>query len=186
MSKKIDLESLKYPIGKLKVPKDPSEDERNRMIETIESFPEKISGLTENLSSEELGWTYRPGGWNIRQVVHHCADSHMNSFVRFKLALTEEVPTIKGYFEGRWAEMPDTTEAPISTSLSLIDGLHARWTVLLKSMSEEDFKKKLYHPEHEKELSLTFMLGLYDWHCRHHLAHIKQALAHKGEFNEAS
>lgn len=183
MPEDIDLESLRYPIGKLNVPKEVSQGQIEEWIETIESFPAKIRELTETLSNEELDWKYRPDGWMIRQVVHHCADSHMNSFVRFKLTLTEDVPTIKGYFEDRWAEMPDTTEVPISASLSLLDGLHARWSTLLKSMSEDDFKKKLFHPEHKRELSLTYMLGLYAWHCKHHTAHIKQALEHRGQFN---
>lgn len=183
MAQSLDIESLRYPIGKLNVPKDVSKEQISEWIETIESFPSKVRELTENLSAEELDWKYRPNGWTIRQVVHHVADSHMNSFVRFKLTLTEDVPTIKGYFEDRWAEMPDTTKVPVSASLSLLDGLHARWAILLRSMSEEDFKKKLYHPEHEKELSLTFMVGLYEWHCRHHLAHIKQALEFEGQFN---
>lgn len=183
MSENIDLESLRYPIGKLNMPKEVSQEQIKEWIEIIDSFPTKVRDLTENLSNEELDWKYRPGSWNIRQVVHHCADSHMNSFVRFKLTLTEDVPTIKGYFEDKWAEMPDTTEAPISTSLSLLEGLHARWSTLLKSMREEDFKKKLYHPEHQKELSLTYMLGLYSWHCRHHTAHIEQALEYEGQFN---
>lgn len=181
----LDIESLRYPIGKLHVPKDPSREQISEWIEIIESFPQKVRELTENLSAEELHWKYRPEGWTIRQVVHHCADSHLNSIVRFKLTLTEDVPTIKPYLEDKWVELEDS-KAPISISLSLLEGLHARWAILLKSMSEADFKKKLFHPEQGRELSLTFMLGLYAWHCRHHLAHIEQALKYKGEFNKAS
>lgn len=183
MNKPVDTESLRYPIGKLQSPKDLSQEQISRWIEEIASFPSKIKELTKDLSAEQLLWKYRPDGWTIHQVVHHCADSHMNAFIRFKLTLTEDVPTIKGYFEDKWAEMPDTTHAPISTSLFLLEGLHDRWVTLLKSMGEEDFKKKLFHPEQGRELSLTFMLALYSWHCRHHAAHIEQALNYEGQFN---
>lgn len=182
MSELSDIESLRYPIGRLKLPDEIQDDQIREWIRTIEIFPSKIRELTESLSVEELDWRYRPDGWTIRQVVHHCADSHMNSITRFKLALTEEVPTIKPYLEDKWAELPDS-KAPISISLSLIEGLHARWILLLKSMKEDDFSRKLFHPESEKEFTLRSMLGLYAWHCDHHLAHIKQALEAKGKFN---
>jgi hypothetical protein len=183
MSKSANIESLQYPIGKLSVPKEISEEHISKWIDDIAEFPKNIRQLTENLSDEELNWKYRPDGWSIRQVVHHCADSHINSIIRYKLTLTEDVPTIKPYLEDKWAELADTFETPISASLSLLDGLHSRWVVLLRSMSPQDFEKKLFHPEHGRELSLNFMTGLYSWHCRHHTAHIKQALEHKGEFN---
>ncbi|MCG2587310.1 YfiT family bacillithiol transferase [Rhodohalobacter sulfatireducens] len=181
MAESVDIESLRYPVGKLNVPKDVSKEQISEWIDTIELFPSKVREITENLSEEELDWKYRPDGWTIRQVVHHVADSHMNSIIRFKLALTEEVPAIKPYHEEMWAELADS-EAPISISLSLLDGLHKRWTLLLKSMSEDDFKRKLFHPEQGCDLTLTFMLGLYAWHCRHHLAHIKQGLESAGQF----
>lgn len=183
MSKSNNIESLRYPIGKLNFPKEVTPQQINQWIDDVASFPSSIEGLTRDLSEEQLQWKYRPEGWTIHQVVHHCADSHMNAFVRFKLTLTEETPTIKPYFEDRWAELPDTTEAPISNSLSLLTGLHSRWATLLKSMSNDDFKRKLFHPEQERELTLTFMLGLYAWHCKHHLAHIKQALEYKGQYS---
>ena len=182
MAQSTDIETLRYPIGKLNVPKNVSKEQISEWIKTIESFPSQVRELTENLSADELDWKYRPEGWTIRQVVHHVADSHVNSIVRFKLALTEDVPTIKPYLEDKWAELEDS-KAPISISLSLLEGLHARWTILLKSMNEDDFKTKLFHPEQGRELSLTFMLGLYAWHCNHHLAHIRQALEYKGQFN---
>lgn len=183
MTKPTDLEALRYPIGKLHVPKEVSQKQMSEWINDIDSFPSNIKELTEDLSEEQLRWKYRPEGWSIHQVVHHTADSHMNAFVRFKLTLTEEIPTIKPYFEDRWAELADTTKAPISDSVSLLTGLHSRWARLLKSMNEEDFKKKLFHPEQGRELPLTFMLGLYAWHCRHHTAHIEQALEYEGQFN---
>lgn len=182
MTESLNIESLRYPIGKLQVPKDVSQEQIEKWIVIIESFPATIRELTENLSAEELEWKYRPDGWTIRQVVHHCADSHINSLMRFKLTLTEDVPTIKTYYEDKWAELADS-RAPASISVSLLEGLHARWAILLRAMEEEDFQKKLFHPEHKRELSLTFMLGLYAWHCKHHTAHIRQALEHKGEFN---
>lgn len=181
MAESPDLESLSYPIGKLRVPHEVSQNQITEWIEIIETFPANVRNLTEPLTAEQLHWKYRPEGWTIYQVVHHCADSHMNAFIRFKLTLTEDVPTIKPYFEDKWAELPDSTAVKISDSISLLEGLHSRWTTLLKSMNEEDFKKKLFHPEQGRELSLTFMVGLYSWHCRHHLAHIKQALEYKGE-----
>lgn len=182
MAKLTDLETLRYPIGKLNIPKDVTPKQISQWIDDVTLFPSNIKKLTQDLSEEKLQWKYRPEGWTIRQVVHHCADSHMNAFIRFKLTLTEDTPTIKTYFEDRWAELEDS-KAPISISLSLLDGLHARWASLLKSMSEDDFKRKLFHPEQGRELSLTFMLGLYAWHCNHHLAHIKQALEHEGSLN---
>lgn len=181
MAESIDIESLRYPVGKLKVPKDVLKEQISEWINTIELFPSKVREITENLSDEELDWKYRPDGWTIRQVVHHVADSHMNSIIRFKLALTEDVPAIKPYHEDKWAELADS-KASISISLALLDGLHAHWTILLKSMCEEDFKRKIFHPELGSELSLAFMLGLYSWHCRHHLAHIKQGLESAGQF----
>lgn len=180
-----DLESLRYPIGRLNLPDEITEEQLNKRIQTIDSFPERVRNLMESLSVEELDWRYRPDGWKIRQLVHHCTDSHMNSVIRFKLALTEDLPTIKPYLEDKWAELPDS-DAPISISLSLLDGLHDRWTILLKSMSEDEFKRKLFHPEQGRELTLILMLGLYAWHCNHHLAHIKQALDAAGKYNRSS
>jgi len=177
MSTSIELETIRYPIGKLSVPKEISEEQISEWIDDIAEFPVHVRQLTENLSDEVLDWKYRPDSWTIRQVVHHVADSHMNSIIRFKLALTEEVPIIKPYYEEMWADLVDS-EAPISISLSLLDGLHARWTILLKSLSEDDFNRKLFHPEQGRKLTLTYMLGLYEWHCRHHLAHVQLNMLH--------
>lgn len=183
MSKSDNTESLRYPIGTLNIPKIIAPDQLEEWINDIAAFPKNIRQLTDNLSDEKLNWTYRPDGWTIRQVIHHCADSHLNSMIRYKLALTEDVPTIKPYLEDKWAELPDTFETPISVSLSMLDSLHTRWVVLLKSISPEDFEKKLFHPEQERELSLSFMTGLYSWHCRHHTAHIDQALKSGGRYS---
>jgi hypothetical protein len=123
------------------------------------------------LSEEQLDTPYRPGGWTVRQVVHHVPDSHMNAYVRFKLALTEEAPTIKPYAEARWAELPDTRLTPPEVSLTLLDNLHERWVNILRNMTPEDFERRLQHPE-KGLLTLDAMLSLYSWHGRHHVAHV--------------
>ena len=148
-------------------------------IQTISNFPKLLNELTQNLSTEQKNQTYREGGWTIKQVVHHCADSHMNSLVRFKLALTEDSPTIRPYFEDRWAELIDGKEDDLSDSLLLLTALHAKWTRLLNDLSEEDLNRNYIHPEHGKSISLLEAIGLYAWHCEHHLAHVKLALAEK-------
>lgn len=176
MSSTADLNALRYPIGIYKKPEQASEELIQSWIDTIEVFPKEVQKLAGNLNDETLSKTYRPGGWTVRQLVHHCADSHMNAFIRFKLSMTEDIPTIKPYYEDRWAELPDTTSASVSDSLNLLDGLHSRWTILLRSMSMDDLNRELFHPEHNKRFSLWGMLGMYAWHCSHHLAHIKIAL----------
>ena len=173
------LEKLKYPIGKFSLPETISEADIKNWIAAIEQFPNRLNKLVPYLSASELNYRYRPEGWTIKQVVHHCADSHMNSFVRFKLCLTEELPTIKTYHEDKWAELPDTTETDVSTSLKLLEGLHARWTVLLKSLDALALSKQYIHPEKAQPLDLKDTIALYAWHGNHHLAHIKQALENK-------
>lgn len=163
-------EDLRFPVGKFEKIEVTAEL-RSRFIKTIEELPKKLRNAVEGLSDEQLETQYRPEGWTVKQVVHHIADSHSNSLIRFKLALTEDVPPIKPYMEDKWAELADSKHAPIDLSLSLIDGLHARWGLILQAMSAEDFERNLFHPEHG-EVSLNYMLSLYDWHCRHHLAHI--------------
>ncbi len=177
------IENLKYPIGKFNWPKEINADLITECISVIEKFPSHIKSETENLTNEELAYIYRPEGWNIRQVVHHCADSHSNAFTRFKLALTEDKPTIKPYLENLWALLPDVTNAPIEWSLEIIDGLHKRWVLLMRNMNDEDWKNCFIHPEHSRELKLESVVALYAWHCRHHLAHVKQALKFKGKFD---
>lgn len=163
-------EDLRFPVGKFEKI-DVTEELREQYIKTIEELPNKLTNAVEALSEDQLETPYRPEGWTIKQVVHHIADSHSNSMIRFKLALTEDVPPIKPYMEDKWAELADSKHAPIQLSLDIIKGLHARWTLVLRSMSATDFDRKLFHPEHG-EINLNYMLSLYDWHCRHHLAHI--------------
>ena len=182
MKSNFDIEKLKFPIGKCPKVDSISENDLETWIATIEKFPSKIKTLTSSLSDEELNWIYRPKGWCIKQVVHHCADSHMNSFIRFKLALTEDVPTIKPYEEQLWAELADGNSNDISTSLKIIEGVHARWVLLLKSLGEQQLKRQFFHPANMKIASLEETIGVYAWHCNHHLAHIEQALLHKGQF----
>ena len=167
-----ELEKLKYPIGKFKKPEVFTKELIKSYIEAIETFPARLKKEVEHLTDSQLDTSYREKGWTIRQVVHHCADSHINGLVRLKLALTEDKPTIKPYFEERWAELTDSKTMPVAVSLKLIDGLHTRWAYLLKSLSGKDLEKSFIHPEHGRELNLKEYLGSYAWHCNHHLAHI--------------
>ena len=176
------LEKLKFPIGEFIKPEHISEGHIQQWIEEIASFPAHIIRLTENLSTEQINWKYRPGGWKIKQVVHHCADSHMNSIIRFKLALTEDSPTIRPYYEGRWAELIDSQEDNLSHSISLLSGLHHRWVALLKNLTPSELKRAFVHPEHGQRFTLEENIGIYAWHCNHHQAHIEQAIASKGKY----
>ena len=177
-----NLENLKYPIGKYTKLENVSQAQIQEWIEAIESLPQILSELTKDLTFEQLNWQYRPGGWTIKQVVHHCADSHMNSMIRFKLTLTEDSPTIKPYFEDRWAKLADGNDNNLSHSLSFLKGLHAKWGALLRSLTKDDLKKEFVHPEHGRRFNLEETIGLYAWHCKHHVAHIQQALKQKGKF----
>jgi uncharacterized damage-inducible protein DinB len=145
-----------------------------KYIADIESFPTKLRAEVENLTDEQLDTPYRPDGWTIRQVVNHCADSHMNGLARLKLALTEDKPTIKLYLENRWAELADSKTMTIEPALLMLDGLHKRWATLLKSLTEDDLTRIYIHPEHGREFRLEESIGLYAWHCNHHLAHITE------------
>jgi hypothetical protein len=176
----LDIEQLKYPLGKFVTPDTYPPEYFKQCIFEIEKFPNKLRPEVIKLSGEQLDTPYRPGGWTIRQVIHHCADSHFNAFIRFKLSLSEEVPQIKAYDEKHFAEMADSRFMRIEPSLHIIDGLHDRWAALLKAMEEKDFERKYYHPEHRKEFALKEALGMYAWHCRHHLAHIMNLKKEKG------
>lgn len=177
-----ELNLLKYPIGKYVKPETISESVISDWIKTIEELPNQLSKLTKDLSIEQLHWPYRPDGWNIKQVVHHLADSHLNSFIRFKWTLTEDNPTIKPYYEDRWAKLIDGNDNDLSNSLLILKGLHAKWVMLLKSLTKDELKREFIHPEHGKRFSLEQTIGIYAWHSEHHLAHIEQALKHKGDF----
>lgn len=162
----------KYPIGWFEKPVLITPIIWSTWISTISAFPDNLFQEVENLSDQQLNTMYREDGWTVRQVVHHCADSHMNAFIRFKLAMTEESPTIKPYFEDRWAELLDGKTASVLASIQILRGLHYRWTVLLKSLNDKDLQKTYIHPEHGNNISLEEAAGMYAWHCSHHLAHI--------------
>jgi hypothetical protein len=166
---------LKYPIGLFVNPPAITDEFISEWISVIASFPKNIESETKHLNDQQLDTRYRPEGWTIRQVIHHCADSHMNSFIRLKLALTEENPTIKPYLEDRWAELTDSNNLPVSSSLKIIEGVHERWVALLKSLTNDQWKRTFIHPEHGKIFSIDEATGFYAWHCEHHLAHICQA-----------
>jgi len=174
------LEKLKYPIGKFQKPAAYTLELVDNWIGTIEAFPLKLNKEVENLNNEQLDTAYRPDGWTIRQVVNHCADSHMNSLTRFKLALTEDKPIIKPYFEERWAELADSKLIPTTPALLMLEGLHQRWVVLLKSLTGDDLKKSFIRPEHGREIFLDETIATYAWHCEHHLAHITKLKELKG------
>ena len=170
----MNLEALKFPVGKFVKPKNITKDIIESAISEIENFPNLVKAEIENLEENDLKLKYRPEGWTITQVVHHCADSHINSYVRFKLALTENLPTIKPYEESLWAELPDSKLSPF-VSLNLLEALHERWVFILKSLSDEDLNKEFIHPEQSEKISLKENILIYSWHCQHHLAHIRQA-----------
>ncbi|MGH9745874.1 MAG: YfiT family bacillithiol transferase [Candidatus Acidiferrales bacterium] len=162
---------LRYPIGKFERPESLTADQRRAAIRQIEEASAKLRAAVAGLSDQQLDTPYRPGGWTVRQTVHHVADSHMNAFTRVKLALTEDTPTIKPYLEARWAELADS-KVPIGPSLDILDGLHQRWTALFRSFAPADWTLGYVHPEHGRKMSLDQTLALYSWHGRHHTAHI--------------
>jgi hypothetical protein len=168
------LEKLRYPIGKFEAPMEYSKAILADAISSIATFPERLKKEVNHLSDNQLDTPYRPEGWTIRQVVHHCADSHMNCYIRLKWTLTENNPTIKFYYENLWSEGIDNKTMPIAPTLQLLEGLHFRLAFVMKSLSETDLERAYVHPEHNKEFQLKEMICLYAWHCNHHLAHITE------------
>ncbi len=164
-------EDLRYPIGRFTRPESAHPEDRQEWIREIDALPQHLEKAVQDLTDEQLDTPYRPGGWTVRQVVHHVFDSHANAYVRFRLALTEDAPTIKPYQEAAWAELSDARSAPIEPSITALRGLHERWVRLLTSMSETDWKKAYHHPDGGLT-SLTHAVALYAWHGRHHVAHI--------------
>lgn len=164
-------EELKYPIGKYEA-KPFSQVQLDEWLLDIETLPLHIEHAITNLDEAQLDTAYREGGWTVRQLVHHMADSHMNAYIRFKLGLTEDNPTIKPYEEKLWAEMIDTKVVPINISITILHAVHRRWQVILENISTEQWNRTVFHPEHKKEMTLWFLLGLYAWHSKHHTAHI--------------
>lgn len=169
----------RYPIGNYQPPTEVTPAMRQRAIDSIAALPMKFRASVKGLNDTQLDTAYREGGWTVRQVVHHVPDSHMNAYVRWKLALTEEEPTIKPYEEARWAELPDSKSTPTEVSLALLDNLHDRWARLLRSVKDADFARTFRHPDHGVR-TLDWMLFLYEWHGKHHTAHITQLRKTKG------
>jgi len=172
-------EKLKYPIGKFEKPINMTEEQKKDWINQISHFPTKLKNVVIQLSEEQLNCPYREGGWTVKQVVHHLADSHVNAVTRFKLALTENEPTIKPYDEAAWANLPDVN-GDISSSLAILEGLHNRWTNLLRSINNDEFNRTFFHPESNEYVPLYCALGTYAWHGEHHLNHITSLCERKG------
>jgi len=164
-------EDLRYPIGKFRFEGELTDEQRQQLITDIAETPSRLRAAVEGLDAQQLETPYRPAGWTVRQVVHHVPDSHLNSYIRFKLALTEHEPTIKAYDEGQWAELVDARTCSIEVSLALLESLHKRWVTLLESLSHRDFARTFKHPE-IAIVSLDRNLALYSWHGRHHVAHL--------------
>jgi hypothetical protein len=173
-----DLESLKYPIGKFSIPQEIDAEMIEKAINRIADFPKKIFQLASPLTLAQLERPYRPGGWAVRQLLHHCADSHGQALFRFKHALTEENPSIKAYDEGAWAQLPDY-QLPVSDALETIRLVHVRWVLLLHSMTPADFSRTYYHPEKQRTQPLAEVTLMYAWHGEHHLAHISGLIDRK-------
>lgn len=172
-----DLTALKYPIGKVAEQPYTNAEPGNaealaKHLADIQLAPSVLENAILNLDEAQLNTHYRPGGWTVKQVVHHVADSHMNAFMRFKLALTEDNPVIKPYDENEWVKLPDTQNVPVNVSLTLLHALHKRWYELLKNMTDQDYKRTVFHPEHKREFTLWQLLNIYAWHGKHHAAHI--------------
>jgi len=165
------MESLKYPIGKF-IEQPFSINQLNDWLMDIQSLPQLIEFAITNLDESQLATPYREGGWTVKQLVHHVADSHMNAYIRFKLGLTEDQPLVKAYDENAWAKLKDTENIPINVSITLLFALHRRWHEVLKNISVDDWNRTVVHSEHKKEMTLWYLLGLYAWHSRHHVAHI--------------
>ena len=173
------MEQLQYPIGKY-IAQPFTEQQLGEWLFDIQALPHQIEHAITNLDAAQLETPYREGGWTIRQVIHHVADSHMNAYTRFKLGLTEDNPTIKTYDEKAWAELSDTKNIPINISITLLYALHSRWYDVLKDIKTEEWNRTVYHPEHKKEISLWYLLGMYAWHSKHHVAHVTGLRDRKG------
>ncbi|MCB0661574.1 MAG: putative metal-dependent hydrolase [Saprospiraceae bacterium] len=166
-------ETKRFPIGKFKIRHDYSPSEIASNIHAIRTFPEKLEEFIPTLDPSSLLLPYREGGWTGKQVVHHLADSHMNAYIRIKWALTEDVPTIKTYFENLWAETPEVSSADIGVSIGLLKFLHDKWSTLLGALDERQLNRAVFHPEMKKEINISQFIALYAWHGEHHLGHLR-------------
>jgi hypothetical protein len=173
----MEIEKLKYPVGRHQPKNEYSLIEVEACIKTIRLFPDRLKLTLATISETQLNTAYRPEGWTVKQVIHHIADSHMNAILRFKMALTENNPTIKPYDEAAFARLIDY-ELPIEPSLNIIESVHQKWIILISGMAPADFFKTYFHPKHQITFTLQQALATYDWHCRHHLAHVNLVLNH--------
>ncbi len=170
---------LSYPIGKFEYAGTLTAQQRADAIRDVEETPARLREAIRGLDDKQLDTPYRPGGWTVRQVVHHVPDSHLNAYVRWKLTLTEDTPTIKPYLEAEWAKLADSA-LPVEVSLNLLESVHARWVTVIEAMQPEQWKREFFHPDMKKKVSLDQVLAMYSWHSRHHLAHITELKARRG------
>jgi hypothetical protein len=173
------MTDIRYPIGQY-IPQEFSEEKKEEWLGDIKFLPQLLENALTNLDEQQLQTPYRPGGWTIHQVVHHIADSHMNAYCRFKLGYTENNPTIKPYEEKLWASTADVQNLPVNISITLLHAVHLRLFEFLRHFSETDWQKTIVHPEHQKQMTLWYLLGMYSWHGRHHLAHITSLKERRG------
>lgn len=165
------MSDIRYPIGHFTPDRESSEATRRAHVDALEALPAQLRTAVSGLRESQLDTPYREGGWTVRELLHHIADSHMNAYIRCKLTLTEELPTVKPYSEGDWARLPDSRLAPTELSLSLLEALQRRWVILLRALDAADFDRRFNHPENGGH-DLNWLIALYDWHGRHHTAHI--------------
>jgi len=165
------MEDLRYPIGKYE-PQAYSEAQKKKWFDDIRFLPDDLEMAVQHLDEHQLNTPYREGGWNVKQVVHHVADSHMNALIRFKLGLTEDNPTIKPYDEAAWAQLDDINAVPINVSLTILHGVHLRLLATIQHLTQDQWQRTLVHPEYQKQMTLWYLLGNYAWHGKHHVAHI--------------
>lgn len=174
------MPDLRYPVGKFDSALPVTAASRTAAIADIAALPTRLRAAVSGLTDAQLDTPYRPDGWTVRQVVHHLADSHLNAYTRVRLAITEDNPTIKPYAEQKWAELPDAKSAPAELSIAILDGVHQRWVLLLRTLADADFARTVVHPEHGRQMSLDFLTAMYAWHCRHHVAHITSLRTRQG------
>lgn len=179
----MDIQKLTYPIGKRVTVSNPDQSLIEEWITDIETFPQRLEKLLQNATTAQLSYRYRPGGWTVKQVVHHCADSHLNGMAKFKLALTEDSPTIKPYIQEGWANTTEATSDDLTYSIQLLKGLHAKWIVLLRSLSSDEMQRGYIHPAHDRLFTIEESIQIYSWHCNHHFAHVENGLQSEGKYN---
>ncbi|HEX3025540.1 MAG TPA: putative metal-dependent hydrolase [Chitinophagaceae bacterium] len=168
----------RYPIGKYE-PQPFSEKQKEEWLNDLKFLPEELERAINNLDAFQLSTPYREGGWQVKQLVHHIADSHMNAYIRFKLGLTEDTPVIKPYEEKEWAKLADNETVPVNVSITLLHALHQRWYATIKDLTQDEFERTVVHPEHGRKMTLWFLLGMYAWHGKHHVAHILELRKNK-------